>query len=233
MKERINKYEFYEKETIRLSKRLDEISKEIRNQPYIQVPPFQRGWETSIVLREDISNRKDADFILHLINIGYQQTKHIRSLEHVKLIRRGILVHKWKSKYDDKIHSIDFVPDKIRFSEKQYEELTEREKPYFLKDTWWLWRYHDKTAYYINIPSYWIKLKVTPCMYDRIMDKNGELETEYSEIKSKLYNPPYSKYFFGRYTKWNRISKEQNRIQIHKMKLKEGLKEYELEHKIN
>ncbi len=53
----LNKHDLYKKETIRLKKRLKELRNEMINQPYIEVTPFQRGWEVSIVLREDISNR--------------------------------------------------------------------------------------------------------------------------------------------------------------------------------
>ncbi len=188
----LNKYDLYEKEYIKLSKRLNELNDEIRSQPYIEVTPFQRGWETTIVLRDDISNRKDADFIQHLIDIGYKEFKTIRRLEYVKLIKRGI--YWYEHRYKDHIHVEDFIPDKIKFSEKQYESLSDREKNYFYKDVHF---YHNYINYYINIPHYWITLKVSPCMYDRIMDKNGKLESEYAKIRSKLQKPPYSKYYYG------------------------------------
>lgn len=222
----LNKYDRYHKEYIRLSKRQDEINKERRNQPWIYVTPFQKGWETSIILRDDIANRNDANFILHLIDIGYREHKLIRKLEHVRLIRRGIYIHKWKSKYDDKIHTESFIPDKVSFSEKQYEKLSDREKRWFYRDRYSVW-YDKRKLYYLNIPNYWIRLKVKPCIYDRIMDKNGDLESEYEKISDKLHKPPFRKFYY-RGSSWNRLSKIHNEIQIGKMKLQEGLDEYYL-----
>ena len=217
----LNKHDRYQKESRRLIKRLNEIRKEIRNQPFIDVPPFQRGWETSIVLREDISNRSDADFILHLIDIGYHKTKHIHKLEHVKMIKRGIYEYDYKCG-DGRTCTQSFVPDRISFSEKQFESLSIREKNYFYQSSYAYYSY-NRISYNLNIPKYWITLKVKAVFYDKIMDKNGELETEYQEVLSKLQLPPYSKYFYsGR----GRYRSESDKLKVNKLILKEQLNEY-------
>lgn len=220
----LNKFDRYKKEAIRLMKELDSVRKEILQQPFVEVPPFQMGWEVSIILRDDISNRNDADFIRHLINIGYKKFNIIKKIEYVRLIRKGILTYTWKSKYSNNINSIDFVPDRIFLSEKQYEKLSEREKAYFKKDRWGIYNYYNRNNYFLNIPQYWIKLKVKPRIFNKIMDKNGELESRYVKLIDKLHKPPYSKYYFGYRRKGYNIKHYKD--EINKIKFNEQLKEY-------
>lgn len=181
-----SKYEIRYKEFLRLREEQDEIQDKIEDLPWIPYDkPIHKGWEVNYELRDDIARRGDSDYIKEVLRIGYS-TSLIRSIKHVKMMRRGIKGY-WSS-YGRGRYWTSFTPGKIRLKEQQYQKLIPPIQKYFHKPRWWeegyniAWRDH----YFVSLPSYWLTLRVRPHYHTHFRDKDGALETRYKEIECKL-----------------------------------------------
>jgi len=173
------------KQYLKWNKRMDEISKILKEIPYVKLEkPFQDGWVVSIKLRHDVAKRKEAAEIMKAISIGYNDEYVTKSLEQVKMIRQGKKYYSFfkRKKRENK----SLIPPKKRLSEKEYNELDENLKSYFCMDSFsYAYTKYQLKVYYINIPEYWIELKARQNMITHTRNKGGELEQEYDYLDKK------------------------------------------------
>lgn len=175
MRKQFTKQEKLKKTYRKLSKKYDLTWKELRNQPYRDVEPFQRGWIIYITLRDDILRRKDVDFLLELLDLGYHKTLLTREVNHIRSVRRGVYF------YFNGNWGTNLIPKRKHITPKQYNEFPERIKKYFTQ-----FERYGRIYYKINIPYYWIKLKVKPNIVTKVMDINPKLESEYDKLRNLL-----------------------------------------------
>ena len=183
MRKRFTKQEKLKKEYRELSIKRNLIFKKMLNQPYVDVKPFQKGWNIYITLRGDILRRNDADFLLTLLELGYNKNRYTRSITHIKNIRKGIYY------YCGNKFIINLIPERKHFTIKQYNEFSERIKKYFDK-----FENYGRVYYKINIPYYWIKLNARPNIVTKIRDINPELQSKYDKILNLLKRKCYWKF---------------------------------------
>lgn len=182
----LNKYEKQEKEYLKMEKRYNEIREEIYKLPLLPLPvPFQKGWEITQKLRDDIERRKDADEIKEAIRIGYYPTKYTEKEKEVKLIRSG------KKNYTITLKKEKFYVDlrlaKRTVLEKEYDALPDKIKKYFILDTVHeAYTKYGRRYYHIYIPDYYLVLKAKPNMITHYREKGGELEKECQFLRDSL-----------------------------------------------
>lgn len=205
---RLNKYDKKYKKYLSYIRESNEIDKLKRKIPLVELEkPFHRHWESFIDLRNDIKNRKDNLFIYELIKIGYYPSKLIKDVNEVRMIRKGLKSYISKSK-----HYISFMPIKKRLSKKQYESLTDNQKPYFKEGRD---QYNHFPYYNIYIPDFWIKLKVRPKWVTHIKKLDTILERKDAFLNRKLKpywrTLPYNNFFYKSYKRY-KIKEETNQL---------------------
>lgn len=189
----LNKKALIEKEFLKMEREYLRLCKECREQPWEEIPPFQRGWDVYVTLREDILNRDDGDFLLYLLKKYSRESFYIRKPDHIRLIRRGIYKVYTFLNYKTKL-----VPSRVKLSYNQYKELPDRERKYFRRMYKSLAR--SKDLYKLYFPRHWIKYIIKPHIITKRRVINSSLESE----KDKLYNK------LSRSTYWNRDSRHYN-----------------------
>lgn len=183
----LNKYDRKYKEFIKAKERLDVVEEKLRELPLRPLQtPFQRGWEVSIRLRDDITRRSDAELIYKLLDMGYSKSYITQSLKDVKAIRKGeteVPYVDWRGRKSMRT----LLPNKKWIDEKQYNELPEHLKKYFdfdrLSVSYTRW---GKKHYQLYLTPYWLKLKARPYIVTHQCIKGGELERERDELRSFL-----------------------------------------------
>lgn len=209
----LNKYEKQEKEYLKMEKRYNELWDEILKLPLIPLPtPFQKGWEITQKLRDDIERRKDADEIKAAIKIGYYPTRYTEKERDVKLIRSGkknyvITVKK------EKVY-VDLRLSKRVVLEKEYDALPDKIKKYFYLDTIHeAYTKYGRRYYCVNIPDYYLVLKAKPNILTHYRQKGGELEKEYQFLRDKLWEYWNKKFAYSKsYPKNKDRSKTRDKI---------------------
>jgi hypothetical protein len=192
----LDKYEKKYKEFLKAEKRLHEIQKELRNIPLVPLKvPFQKGWEVTIKLRDDIARRSDANVINTLLFLGYDKGYITKSLNDVKAIRKGQKSIPYIDAKGRKC-SRSLIPSKKRVSEDRYNEFPNSMQKYFDYDRIsLLFKTYGRKIYEVYLPDYWLVLKVRPYIVTHQRIKGGELETEEKKLKSFLEE--YWREWFG------------------------------------
>lgn len=181
MRKRFTKQYQLEKQNRKLYEELNEIYKKETALPYIEVEPYQRGWEIHITLKDDILNRKDAEFLLLMLSVGYMERSYYgstRDVSIVRMVREGRLKLP-VSKYS---HMSCLIPKRYKFSEEQYNAFPERWRKYFSK-----YRhsyYTDREYYKLNISPQWLRLKIKP----HIITKERDIDPNLMSRKQEIYN---------------------------------------------
>lgn len=183
----LDKYEKKYKSFLKMQKRLDEINEELDKLPLRELKePYQKGWNISIRLRDDISRREDAHIIQQIIDLGWYKEHYTTDLEAVKAVRKGLKSYIF-TRYKEPI-SIDLFPRRKNLTEEQYNNLPERVKLNFKLDNF-SERYlkYNRKYYYCHLPSYYTELKVRPNIITHERLKGGELESEKDFLRDKLW----------------------------------------------
>jgi hypothetical protein len=183
----LDKYEKKYKEFIKAQDRLHKIEEELRKLPLRPLKvPFQKGWEVTIRLRDDIARRTDAPIIQKLIDLGYHKSYVTPKLSDVKAIRRGeksVPYTDWRGRKGTR----SLIPDKRSLTEEQFKELPLSLQKYLDFDrtctTYIKW---GRKTYHIYLPEYWLCLKARPNIITHQHIKGGELEKEEQELKDFL-----------------------------------------------
>lgn len=192
----LDKYEKKYKSFLKMQRRLDEIEDELKKLPLRELKePYQKGWNISIRLRDDISRREDAHIIQQIIDLGWYKERYTTDLEAVKAVRKGLKSYIC-TKYKEPV-SISLFPLRKDLTEEQYNNLPEKIKLNFCLDDF-SERYlkYNRKYYYCHLPNYYTELKVRPNIITHERLKGGELESEKDFLRGKLQEF-YRIYYYG------------------------------------
>jgi len=179
-KKRLVKEDF-EKHLIQLRKLEAELWKKRQNLPLVPLAtPYQKGWERSFVLREDIVRSNDASFYKSLLaKINTWQYSPEKSFKKKKKRKR-------KHVYVEKLQTVK------EFSESEWRSpklaLTEKEKIHFYKRERWCpncKRY--KIHYVFNEPWRYV-FRVKPYMITHTKMVDADLESEIRILDNYIVN---------------------------------------------
>lgn len=182
------------KSFLKMQKRLDEINKELDKLPLRELKePYQKGWNISIRLRDDISRREDAYIIQQIVDLGWHKELYVTDIEAVKAVRKGLKSYVC-TKYKEP-HSISLIPHRRDIREEEFNELPNHIKQSFRLDNF-SERYikYGRKYYYCYLPNFYTELKVRPNIITHERLKGGELESEKDFLRDKLY-PLYDIYY--------------------------------------
>jgi len=182
-----DKHELTYKKFIKAEKRLNEVYKEIREQPYTKLKePYQSGWTLTPVLRDDFM-RSDKGPIVKLLLDKLATKWTTNNPKYISQIRkkpalsdvRSILIGKHGYRMDG--------PFVRQITIKEYEALSEQHKKYFdlLSETFYS-KYYNQREYVLNIPIHYIVVKVTKRIVTHIQDINPLLLKEQAELRKIL-----------------------------------------------
>ncbi len=193
----LNKHDKKYKEFVKLRHQLDEVNRKLRTLPWVELDePYQRGWIIYYDLRDDIKRREDYPEIRETVEKGYSEV-YIRNPKYVKAVRaKASLIFTSKNGK----HSYDLYPHRKKLSDREHDKLQSYSKKYFsLEDDRKPWGWSN--SYRIHVPTYWLVVKVKPCMvtHERMFDAN--LQKEYDYLKWRVW---YSKEFRSFHTYYSK-----------------------------
>lgn len=179
----LNKQEKQYKEWIGIIEEINRIREELRKLPLIELKePYQNGWVLSFELRDDIKNRKDYNNIQKALDLVHYSIK-TRNVKLIKYIRN----HKNFSNFNFNGKKYETIHPQLQLlREKQYNSLTEEIKKWFTLDS-----ENEKYAsfrghkYKINIPRYWLEIRIKPFMITHAYQKGGKLEKRLQFLEDK------------------------------------------------
>lgn len=171
----------FEKQLIQLSKTENKLWKERKNLPYVPLEkPYQKGWERSFFLREDVSRLSNADFYKSLLD-------KINTFQHSpdKTFKKRKRKYR-KYVYQEKPHLLR------EFSEREWAcsklKLSENEKTLFEKQEVWCIFQKGLKISYVFKESWRFVLKVKPYIITHTKMVDEILEQELAEIENYIDN---------------------------------------------
>jgi len=182
-----NKYKEREREILKLYKRRSDIFDEMCNAPYVEVEPFQYGWNVHVAIKHDTIKHES---LKEAIELGFRSSKIFYNPNYIRDIRKGVLFYYEKSNL-----CYSFIPEKISYSEEQYLELPENVRKFFHLEKINVRK--NISAYVIQYDERFMKLKVTKNIVCRIQEINPDLMSELAFTRQQLIKkcPNY----FGKY----------------------------------
>jgi len=183
-----------EKEFLSLCRRRDFLFDKIRKSPLQKLKvPYQSGWDIYVDVRDDIKNRKDYPLIKYLID-NHTKPEHTDNIRLVRLCRKikswsAIKEDLWKEARKNKSLRIPQLFQYKTYNLEFYHSLPEQVKKHFQirKDVFYLGN-NENCRFYtsLDIPDYWIQLRVKPHMvtHERIL--RPDLISELSEVEFNI-----------------------------------------------
>ncbi len=186
----LNKHERRYKDYLATEKRYNEVGRLLRKMPLVKLKePFQKGWEIYLDLRDDIKRRTDYPSIKAALDL-VTSTWTTRNVALVRRIRSN-------GRYDRLVSENYLGNHKYRWAylptlshirgEEKVKNLSADVRKWFTLDSyaekWSNFRGH---MYYLNMPKFWIEMKVRPNIMTHQYLKGGELEKEYDFLRDKL-----------------------------------------------
>ena len=179
-KKRLVKEDF-EKHLIQLRKREKELWKKRKDLPLIPLEnPYQKGWQRSFVLREDVARSSEAEFYRTLLEkINTWQFSSEKSFKRKKKRKR-------RNVYVEKIQTVK------EFSKWEWKspklELTEKEKAHFYKRERWCSNFKRYKIHYVFNEPWRYVLRVSPYMITHTKMVDSDLESEIQLLDNYIVN---------------------------------------------
>lgn len=203
-KERLAKEDF-EKHLIQLRKREKELWKKRKDLPLIPLEnPYQKGWQRSFVLREDVARSSEDEFYRTLLEkINTWQFSSEKSFKRKKKRKR-------RNVYVEKIQTVK------EFSEWEWKspklELTEKEKVHFYKRERWCSNFKRYKIHYVFNEPWRYVLRVSPYMITHTKMVDSDLESEIQLLENYIVNldlrNKINRLIHGSSLKWSYYEKE-------------------------
>lgn len=218
-----DKHTLTHKKFIKAEKRLNELYKLMRNQPWRMLEkPYQDGWKLSIVLREDFLRSKAGPVVKILID-KLSTKYHIKNPKWVSHIRKNPLLSDVRALMWEKLQWVSGLHIK-GISNKEFEALSAQQKKYFTAIP--VWQKHTKDPvkddYFLDIVPHYLLVKVDKYMIRQVQDINPVFLKEEAELK-KILAPYYRTFGYGEgYYHW--YENRKNRLKA-KIQIKEELEE--------
>lgn len=184
----LSKQERQYKEYIQLERRYWDVEEKLRAVPYTPLKePFQRGWDIYFDFRSDIKNRRDFPAIKRAFDLCHS-AGYTKNVTFVKRIRNNRSLRSFTLKdIEEKRYGYGVFPVLVPIRERIYEGLAKDVARYFYKDVESeKWKAFRGSYYRVDIPRYYLELKVKPHIVTHKRDKNSELEKEADFLRKKL-----------------------------------------------
>lgn len=214
-----DKYELTHKKFIKAEKRLNEIYKEIRNLPYRELEkPYQEGWFLQIVLRDDLLKSDKGPFIQLLVD-KYCTRFVTKNPKFISKIRQNPALSSVRKLFFNKhgLHIYYNGPHIRSLDKREYNKLTDLQKKYFDLD--FHSKYTGREEYSMNLPEYYLRVKVKKRIVTHVQDINPLLLQEQAELKSILA-PYWRARGYGQgYYHWreNRAERRKSKVELTKI----------------
>ncbi len=213
----------FEKQLIQLSKVENKLWKTRRDLPLVPLEkPYQKGWERSFFLREDVARLSNADFYKSLLD-------KINTFQHSpnKTFKKRKRKYR-KYVYHEKPHLLR------EFSEREWIcsslKLTDKEKTLFEKQEVWCIFQKGLKVSYVFKESWRFVLKIKPNIITHTKMIDEVLEQELAEIDNYLTNNNFR-------SKMNKIkngcSNYRNGWNLNKLKNENSLTNKSIQHILN
>lgn len=202
MKKR-NKKTLKEKDYLRLKKESNEIYKTQRNLGWIELDvPIRDGYNASLILRNDISNREDAWIFQEIVDkCGTKSwAKKLTHFEFLNNKQNGSLKIRHKNHY---LYQKPHIRD---ISDYSYNLLSTPVQKYFTKKlskhSWYIGDY-----YICTVPDFYFDVKIETNWVTKMKIFDEVLQQEEAEIDAEIHRNHYEKSsYFGAPPKYFRKS---------------------------
>ena len=184
---KLDKQERRYKDFILCRDRFWEIRNYRRNMPAVPLKePYQRGWIVYLDLREDIKRRKDYPSIRKAFDLAAVEarTRDVRLIKRLRSNRSYLPICR-----DVSVKKLGFYqfPQLSKIRKSEYENLLPSERKWYeLASFEEKWASFRGSYYQLNIPLYWVEVKVKPNIITHTYALNSALEKELAELRKKL-----------------------------------------------
>lgn len=218
-----NAKELKYKEFIKLQKKYDELGSALAKRANIKLDkPYQQGWVICYDVRPDIKKRVDYPIIKEIIESGWSES-YTSNVNVVRAIRQKKTQALIKNRWNEQ-HISSYYPRRESISEAKYKKLDIKANRYWVLDTA-SERYtkYQRKDYFATVPSFWLVLKVKPFMITHRRQKGGVIESEYEQLRSRLYFSGEFQSFIINYGKSFPKIKERTRAKVNIKKFMKGV----------
>ncbi len=194
---------YNDKKLLAMHRELDALYERDRNLGYeALVPPIQRGWKRSFVLREEFERSRDAAFYIELLKkINTVEYSYRRDFKKKKK-RRGRKVHVERPQYLKTLSEWELTRLK----------LTERERMCFAEVIEPTHRRHEWKKIYVFQEPWRYRLKTEPNLITKVRVFDSLLKQEIAQLENVLFSGE----IYGRWWKLTRGQSNWNsRWRIH------------------
>lgn len=149
------------------------------------IPPVQKGWKRSFVLRDDLARGRHAAFFENLLQkINTHDWSHRKDFK-VRKRRRGRKIFVAKTQYLKRFYQSQF--DKMGF--------TEKERSFFHMETGYERRGKDIVliSWFVFSEPWRFRLQVKPNMIDKIREIDAVLEARIRQIRNLMERNDFRK----------------------------------------
>jgi hypothetical protein len=169
----------FEKQLIQLSKFENKLWKERNNLPFVPLEkPYQKGWERSFFLREDVARLSNADFYKLLLNkINTYQYSQDKTFKKRKRKYRKYVFHE-KPHLLKEFSECEWTSSKLKLSDKE-KSLFEKQ------EVWCIFKRGFKVSYVFK-ESWRFVLKIKPNIITHKKMIDEILEQELAEIDNYI-----------------------------------------------
>ena len=184
---KLDKQERRYKDFILCKDRFWEINNYRRSMPAVPVKePYQRGWILYLDLRDDIKRRRDYPSIKRAFDLATVEAR-TRDVKLIKKIRsKKAYLPISREEGTRRLGFYEF-PQLVKIRKSEYDNLLPSEKKWYDLDSFEeKWASFRGSYYRLNIPLYWIEIKVKPNIITHSYAINPALEKELAELKKKL-----------------------------------------------
>lgn len=166
-----------DKKILEMHRQLDALYERERNLGYeALVPPVQRGWKRSFVLREEFERSRDAAFYIELLkkinNVAYSDRRDFKK----KKRRRRKKVYVVRTQHLNELYEWDYL-----------RKLTEREKMHFSVITVPTKHPHITIKKYVFHDTWLFRLKTEPNMITQVRIVDTLLQQEIDNLRNVLF----------------------------------------------
>lgn len=184
---KIDKQERRYKDFILCKDRFWEINNYRRSMPAVPVKePYQRGWILYLDLRDDIKRRRDYPSIKRAFDLATVEAR-TRDVKLIKKIRSKKAYLSISREVGTRRLGFYEFPQLVKIRKSEYDNLLPSEKKWYDLDSFEeKWASFRGSYYRLNIPLYWIEIKVKPNIITHSYAINPALEKELAELKKKL-----------------------------------------------
>jgi len=206
----LDKHEARHKQYVALLKEYNSLIREKYNTPWISLDrPYQDGWKLVIELRDDISRRADASMLQQALALVAHSgvTKNPKTVSKVRSLRKLNDVIRMMTPPKGQVwsRSIGSPPQLGRLTTKQYDQLSEKLKSYFMHGLDYValrWGGKPKEFYELSLPSYYLVVKVKPAIVTHIKKVDPKVEKRITEIRNHMEGR--WGLFYSRRSSWDR-----------------------------